>query len=935
MTAQTGRSLKLSAEELEKANIALWKFGSKADLAASLEMSRTTLNNFFKGDPVQRKQFHAICKKLKFDWQPPAIEKPQPDNLDVDVIVQTIREQIKPLVHQKCGTMRVLDMEQPIELTGERGIYTNVNILERLTGRRRFDIADLQNCGVEEFDRAGLSQVTKERVPGLEAVGQHRKLMVLGKPGAGKSTFLKYLAMQCIEGNFQANRIPVFITLKDFAEIKENPDLFTYISQLVELPTSDALRKILQQGQMLMLLDGLDEVREEDTKRVLRQILKFSDQFHLNQFVMTCRIAAKEYTFERFTEVEVADFDEEQISLFAQNWFRRSDPMKAKRFVQKLKENEPIQELTSSPLLLTLLCLVFQEKEDFPKKRSDLYQEGIEILLETWDAKRGIERDELYKNLSLKKKQALLRQIALATFEQQNYFFKPELIEEIIEDFFCKLSSSDFKKEDLEVDSKAVLRAIEAQHGLLIERAKNIYSFSHLTFQEYFVAREIVANSAYENLVEHLNEKRWREVFLLTTSMMRNADDLLRLIKQTIDRTLPEDEKLQEFLRWVNQKSDFTEAPYKPSSIRDFYCEVALDLDHALYHNLDATFKILRKRMTGYANKFSRRRESYRVVVQDLLLARVLARTHDFNSIHSLNSILDDGCPWESIFEYDLVKRQNNFNRHLFNNSVYSIYELNDILDDGLDCWVDYYQHRINSDPDPSMHYYYSLAEAEASALFLDPELKRKLQEVRDQLPIAPTSWRNRGNLEQWLQNFKQWWQDNGQAWTEQLKAIMTQHRNIGHNWQFSDEQKEVLRQYCYASSLLLNCLDRVCDISQDVRQEIEYTLLLPSGGMRNEKWSGINGRLQNDITLHQQEEANVVTLPVPYESQNDITLHQQEEADIPTDIPTTVPFNESQNDITLHQQEEADVVTTPFLKEWISWSFGEKEEVTDNFLRD
>ena len=577
MTAQTGRSLKLSAEELEKANIALWKFGSKADLAASLEMSRTTINNFLKGEPVQRKQFHTICKKLKLDWQPPTIEKPQSDNSDLDTIVQTIRERIKPIVHEKCGTMRVLDMEQPIELTGERGIYTNVNILERVIGRRRLEIAEiLQNCGVEEFDRAGLSRVTEKRVPGLEAVEQHRKLMVLGKPGAGKSTFLKYLAMQCIEGNFQANRIPIFITLKDFAEIKGSPDLFTYIDQLVELPTSDDLRNILQQGQMLVLLDGLDEVREENTKQVLKQILEFSDQFHLNQFVMTCRIAAKEYTFERFTEVEVADFDQEQIAIFAQNWFRLSDPVKAERFIQTLEENKPIQELASSPLLLTLLCLVFGESADFPANRSELYKEGLDVLLKKWDGKRNIQRDQLYKNLSLKRKEDLLSQIALITFEQKDYFFKQKTLEAYISDFICNLPNFDSDPEILRMDSEAVLKSIEAQHGLFVERAKSIYSFSHLTFQEYFAAREIVANSAYKDLIKHLTEKRWREVFLLTVSMMRNADDLLRLMKQNIDELLAANKNLKQSLNWVSQESNLVEVSYEPETARTFYANKLL-----------------------------------------------------------------------------------------------------------------------------------------------------------------------------------------------------------------------------------------------------------------------------------------------------------------------------------------------------------------------
>jgi len=739
MTAQTGRSLKLSAEELEKANTALSKFGSKADLAASLEMSRTTINNFLKGEPVQRKQFHTICKKLKLDWQPPAIEKPQPVNFDMDTIVQTIREQIKPIVHQKCGTMRVLDMEQPIELTGERGIYTNVNILERITGRNRLEIAEiLRNCGVEEFDRAGLSRVTEKRVPGLEAVEQHRKLMVLGKPGAGKSTFLKYLAMQCIEGNFQANRIPIFITLKDFAEIKGNPDLFTYIDQLVKLPTSDALRKILQQGQLLVLLDGLDEVREEDTKRVLKQILEFSDQFHLNQFVMTCRIAAKEYTFERFTEVEVADFDPEQIAIFSQNWFRLSDPAKAERFIQKLEENEPIQELASSPLLLTLLCLVFSESADFPANRCELYKEGLDILLKKWDGKRNIERDQLYKNLSLKRKEDLLSQIALTTFEQRDYFFKQKTVEAYISDFIRNLPNVDSDPEILRMDSEAVLKSIEAQHGLFVERAKSIYSFSHLTFQEYFAAREIVANSAYKNLVRHLTEKHWREVFLLTASMMRNANDLLRLMKYNIDKLLATDENLQQFLSWVSQKSNSVEAPYSPKAIAAFY------LGHEM----------------------------------------TLSSDFDLNPEHDLS------LAWK--LDRDLIDLSHLLSPLRLDRRLYTILDIALLFPP--QGWLDA---AVLTDSNVSL------------------ALSRILKQLGEEIPERSYETQAR-------------WKEEGEHWVTKFRQIINEHRNIGHDWQFSNKQKKLLRQYYDANKLLIDCLNSDCYVSRDVRQEIEDTLLLP-----------------------------------------------------------------------------------------------------------
>ncbi len=112
--------------------------------------------------------------------------------------------------------MRVLDMTQPIGLDD---IYTSVNILEKITGRGRFSTEELlQRFSADDFDRFSLGGVSKEKIPGLDAVAKYSKLMILGKPGAGKTTFLKHLALSCIKGKFQPKRIPLFITLKEFAE---------------------------------------------------------------------------------------------------------------------------------------------------------------------------------------------------------------------------------------------------------------------------------------------------------------------------------------------------------------------------------------------------------------------------------------------------------------------------------------------------------------------------------------------------------------------------------------------------------------------------------------------------------------------------------------------------------------------------------------------
>ncbi|MGL4498468.1 MAG: NACHT domain-containing protein, partial [Planktothrix sp.] len=312
----------------------------------------------------------------------------------------------------------------------------------------------------------------------------------------------------------------------------------------------------IHQGQALVLLDGLDEVREEDSHRVVNEIRHFSTQFRDNHFVITCRIAAREYTFEPFTEVEIADFDNTQISNFANKWFKNK-AVKPETFINNLAKSPRIHELATSPLLLTLLCLTFEETGDFPANRSELYKEGLDVLLKKWDAKRGIYRDQVYKKLSPQRKEDLLSKIALTTFEAGDYFFKQKEAERYITDYICNLPGANTDEEALQLDSEVVLRSIEAQHGLLIERAKGIYSFSHLTFHEYFTAREIIINQqsseeALQKLVSHLTDRPWREVFLLAAGMSSLADRLLLLMKHKVDHLIDSCERLGQILDWVN-----------------------------------------------------------------------------------------------------------------------------------------------------------------------------------------------------------------------------------------------------------------------------------------------------------------------------------------------------------------------------------------------
>lgn len=481
------RSLKASKEGILLAkNALISKQLKQQDLVGEVCYSRQPIYKFFNGKTLSSDIFVKICNRLNLNWENiadlPHDERSQSsvgNTHATDGLVKQLRQEVAADIKNRCGTMRILDMSQPI---GLNDIYTKVNILESISGRRRKGIAELIVSGnLENFDRFNFGQV-KEKISGKEAVNKYKTLLILGKPGAGKTTFLKHLVIQSIQGGFKPDLVPFFITLKEFAEGEERPKLFDYLQKYLNSKNPQDLDLLFNQGKALICLDGLDEVLAADSKQVIKEIESLVAKYPQNQYLMTCRIAAQEYTFTQFTEVEIADFDWEHITIFANNWFKNK-PIKPKTFLTRIENDEPIKELATNPLLLTLLCLVFEESGSFPGNRAALYKEGIDALLKKWDARRGIQRDEVYQKLWTQRKEDLLSKLAWETFSPGEYFFKQDKAERLIGEYIRNLPGANTDEEALKLDREAVLKSIESQHGLLVERAKIFILFLIFLFK--------------------------------------------------------------------------------------------------------------------------------------------------------------------------------------------------------------------------------------------------------------------------------------------------------------------------------------------------------------------------------------------------------------------------------------------------------------------
>ncbi|MFG6105611.1 NACHT domain-containing protein [Leptothoe sp. EHU-05/26/07-4] len=282
------------------------------------------------------------------------------------------------------GQVKVMPglMKEPVPLAS---IYTAVKFLDEDSICQFASPDDLEQLYRDQGKRN--FQTTEKRHDGITIAKEKQYLMVLGGPGVGKSTFLRKLGLEALkgqQGQLQREQIPVFIELKTFR--RKTIDLAAVIAKEFKIcgfPNARDFTKLsLDQGKLLILLDGLDEVPTENVNQIIDNIESFAIQHDKNTFIASCRTAAYRSSFQQFTDVTIADFDDEQIEQFTQRWFNSELDQQtdtANKYWKLLQQsnNKAVKELAHTPLLLTFLCLVYEREQTLPNRRSTLYGRAL------------------------------------------------------------------------------------------------------------------------------------------------------------------------------------------------------------------------------------------------------------------------------------------------------------------------------------------------------------------------------------------------------------------------------------------------------------------------------------------------------------------------------------------------------------------------------
>lgn len=375
---------------------------------------------------------------------------------------------------------------------------------------------------------------------GDQYIAKNNRVVILGGPGAGKTTFLKFLALAYSDKDtfkktaLDQSFLPVYIQLPLLA--KEASTVIDYISTPLENRTDQYASlfytRLIESGMCTILMDSLDEVPADSRKQLIKTVKDFAKLYPKVRIIISCRTADYDQVFDDFSEVELTRLSKEAVASIVNAWFGKH-PDRADKLLSLLENDDAVASLTETPLLLSLLCIQFKNDLALPKRKTELYRRCIDALLRDWDTTRGFRRDTAYSQLSDDRKEKIFEVVAGSICSEYISY-------EFYESFLLHTISEEIARFSLDPnDAKGILVEIESHHGIIEKCSAETYEFSHGTMQEYFAAKYFVAKRMeIEVLKKNYDNEAWHVVILFMSSMMDDSANVLQFLvdKSSMER---------------------------------------------------------------------------------------------------------------------------------------------------------------------------------------------------------------------------------------------------------------------------------------------------------------------------------------------------------------------------------------------------------------
>jgi HEAT repeat protein len=479
----------------------------------------------------------------------------EPEKNVVRQFLEDIENQFKrlKLFHTKQAII-LKDQYVPIQITLERKYRHEVE--------SSWGYAETE----EELKRAyalkGMGDESRPRqVPWEEAKKEAKRIIVLADPGMGKSTLLQMEALSTAQGEWEklSDRkqaidniiFPLYLKLHVLQEsgkevLEAIPDLVRReypktAGQIIHL-----LPEKLSSGKCLLLLDALDEVpkgHRNDEKRPRQNLQEKLERFARNYpcpIICTSRIVGYSGAFlPDAKEVEIVPFSSKQTERYIRTWFTnaadsiKDSSISADGLLQELRNKPQIRGLAQNPLLLSLLCSLYQDdKLTLPTRRCQIYQEAVRSIFK-WRNPGRKHQDEADVDLKIERLEGLAHHL---TCEGKEIFSIREL-------------RNHFEKGIAELEAARFVTELTEDDGIIqkLERDGERYLFLHRTFQEYLTAsylNQAIQTSKSEGIAlarAHFWDYDWHETLSLLAGLMKDPLPLLKAItdeKDDIFRTM-------------------------------------------------------------------------------------------------------------------------------------------------------------------------------------------------------------------------------------------------------------------------------------------------------------------------------------------------------------------------------------------------------------